>query len=137
METNEVNLKITSFEDLKSYKAGQLVELPPFADGQPFVAKLRRPSMMVLAKEGKIPNDLLGVAGQLFAQGGAGLAAKSGKDDTLKDMYEICNIICNAALVSPTMQQIEDAGMELSDDQMIAIFNYSQTGVKSLKTFRS
>ena len=125
---------ITSITDLKRYAAGQVVELPPFADGMPFVAQLRRPSMLFLAKTGQIPNTLLSKAGQLFNGGGAGLDA----DDVnmLSDVYDIAMVVVNAALVSPTLGEIHEAGLELADDQIMAIFNYTQGGIKALESFR-
>ena len=126
-----VKNKITTFEDLKIYKDGQIVELPDFAEGQPFVAKMKRPSLMSLATDGSIPNSLLEVASKLFTKGFDG-----NEKDSLKSMYEVCRIIAKASLVSPTYKEIEQAGITLSDDQLLAIFNYSQQGVKGLKSFR-
>ena len=64
-------MNITTLADLQSYAAGTIVRFPDFAEGQPFVARVRRPSMLVLAKQGKIPNTLLTAAGELFSKGGA------------------------------------------------------------------
>lgn len=127
-------MNITSVTDLHRYAQGTVVRFPDFAEGQPFVARVRRPSMLVLAKSGKIPNSLLNTASELFAKGGAGLKV----DDTnmLKNFYDTCKIICEAALIQPTMDEIESAGITLSDDQIMAIFNYTQTGVKALQSFR-
>lgn len=125
---------ITSVSDLQSYAAGVVVRFPDFAEGQPFVARVRRPSMLVLAKSGKIPNTLLTAAGELFAKGGGGLDADN--DRMMSDMYDIMHIICDSALIQPTLREIEGAGLQLSDDQMMAIFNYSQAGVKALESFR-
>lgn len=127
-------MSITSASDLQSYAAGVAVRFPDFAEGQPFVARVRRPSMLVLAKSGKIPNTLLNAAGELFAKGGGGL--DSDNDKMLSDMYDIMHIICEASLIQPTMAEIEGVGLQLSDDQMMAIFNYSQAGVKALESFR-
>ena len=127
-------IAITSASDLQSYAAGTVIRLPDFAEGQPFVARVRRPSMLVLAKTGKIPNTLLSAAGELFAKGGGGLDADN--DKMLSDMYDIMHIICESALIQPTLSEIESAGLFLSDDQMMAIFNYSQAGVKALESFR-
>ena len=44
-------MNITSLADLQSYAAGTVVRFPDFAEGQPFVARVRRPSMLVLAKQ--------------------------------------------------------------------------------------
>lgn len=125
---------ITSVSDLQSYAAGTVVRFPDFTEGQPFVARVRRPSLLVLAKSGKIPNSLLSAAGELFTKGGG--AMDSDNDKMLGDMYDIMHIICEAALVQPTLAEIEGAGVQLSDDQMMAIFNYSQAGVKALESFR-
>ena len=127
-------MNITSLADLQSYAKGTVVRFPDFAEGQPFVARVRRPSMLVLAKQGKIPNSLLAAAGELFSKGGAGMDADN--ENMLSDVYDICKIICSASLVEPTMDDIENAGIELSDDQLMAIFNYTQNGVKALEPFR-
>lgn len=127
-------MNITNITDLQSYAQGTIVRFPDFAEGQPLVARVRRPSMLVLAKQGKIPNTLLNAAGELFSKGGGGLDA----DNTgmLGDMYDICEIVCEASLVQPTLKDIKSVGMELSDDQLMAIFNYTQVGVKALESFR-
>lgn len=127
-------MNITSITDLQSYAAGTVVRFPDFAEGQPFVARVRRPSLLVLAKQGKIPNTLLSAAGELFTKGGGGM--DSDNEGMLGDMYDIMHIICEASLMQPTMKDIEGAGLSLSDDQLMAIFNYSQTGVKALESFR-
>lgn len=140
MDNNNFNvveggLKVTSFEDLKGYANGSVVELPPFAEGQPFVARLKRPSILLMAKSGKIPNQLLSKAGQLFS--GSGAALDSDDDNMLSDIYDIAMTIVKASLVSPTIDEINAAGLELSDNQVMAIFNYTQGGIEALKPFRS
>lgn len=127
-------MRITTVTDLQGYAAGTVVRFPDFGDGQPFVARVRRPSMLVLAKLGKIPNTLLTAAGELFSKGGSGL--DSDNEKMLGDMYDIMSIICEAALIQPTMAEIKGAGLDLSDDQMMAIFNYSQAGIRALESFR-
>lgn len=127
-------MSVTSVFDLQTYAKGTLVRFPDFAEGQPFVARVRRPSMLVLAKQGKIPNTLLTSANELFSKGGGGMDGDN--ENMLADIYSICEIICESALKEPTYQQIKDAGLELSDDQLMAIFNYTQTGVKALESFR-
>lgn len=127
-------MHITTISDLQSYAQGTVVRFPDFGDGQPFVARVRRPSMLVLAKQGKIPNTLLATAGELFSKGGGGLDADN--ENMLGDMYNIMDIIATAALIQPSMEEIKSVGLELSDDQMMAIFNYSQAGIKALESFR-
>ena len=129
-----VPLKITTLSDLQAYKKGSVVRFPDFAEGQPFVARVRRPSMLVLAKQGKIPNALLNAASDLFTKGGSGL--NTNDTEMLSQVYDICKIMCESALIEPTLEEIESIGLELSDEQMMAIFNYTQYGVKALESFR-
>ena len=132
------NLQITSIDQLKNYKAGQVVELPAFGDGQPFIARLRRPSMMSLAKRGKIPNELLNSANSLFERGPQGLMQKGKFDDeTMTKLFDIIDVICEASFIEPSYRDIKDAGVELTDDQYMFIFNYTQNGVQALDSFRS
>lgn len=125
--------KVTTIYDLQEYSRGQIVKLPDFAEGQPFVARMRRPSLLVMAKKGKIPNKLLATATDLF---NGGNSHNANNDSILSDTYDVCEAIAEAALVEPTMAEIKEAGLELSDNQLIAIFNYAQRGVEALDNFR-
>lgn len=127
-------LSVTSLSDLQVYSQGCIVRLPDFAEGQPFVARVKRPSMLVLAKSGRIPNSLLNAAGDLFAKGNGGLDTDNSK--MLEDMQSICTIIAEASLMQPTLQDLTNSGIELTDEQLMAIFNYSQVGFKALDSFR-
>ena len=127
-------MKITSITDLHAYGQGKIVRFPDFAEGQPFVARVRRPSMLVLAKQGKIPNALMTSANQLFTNGGSGMDADN--PDMLSDIFDVCEVIAAAALLEPTYDDIKHAGLELSDNQLMAIFSYTQNGVKALESFR-
>lgn len=127
--------KITSLSELKSYAKGQVVELPPFAEGMPFVARIRRPSMLALVKSKRIPNELLKSANELFLGKSKSNNAEP-DEDAMARMMEIFDVICEASFVEPTYQQIKDSGITLTDDQYTFIFNYSQQGVKALKSFR-
>lgn len=128
------NLKVTSLSALKGYTEGQIVELPPFGEDLPFVAKLRRPSLLALARQGKIPNDLLNTATELFEG-----KSRENKVDTelLRQLYDVIDILCEAAFVEPSYATLKENGIELTDEQMIAVFNYTQSGVRALKAFRS
>lgn len=125
-------MDITSLESLQEYGRGAIVQLPPFAEGQPFVARLRRPSMMALAKSGKIPNALLSTANSLFIKGGVDTA----DDSVMKDVLSVVDVLCAAAFVEPTYEQLQKVGVELTDEQYMFIFNYTQQGIKALQPFR-
>ena len=133
VKKREVN--VTSIEDLKNYANGTVVEMPPFAEGQPLIARLKRPSILGMAKQGKIPNTLLVKANELFLQNGAGLDAE--EEDTMKQLYDVLDLIAKETLVEPAYEDIKSVGLELTDEQMMFLFNYSQQGVKALESFRT
>lgn len=126
-------MKVTSIEQLVKYSDGQIVELPPFAEGQRFVAKIKRPSMMGLIKSGKIPNSLLKTANSLFLKGGV---PSEGDDKVLDNLFDVLDVLCEATFVEPKYKDIKEAGINLTDEQYMFIFNYTQSGVKSLEKFR-
>lgn len=124
--------KVTSISELQEYARGSFVQLPDFSEGQPFFARLRRPSMLVLAKSGKIPNSLILTANELF--NGKGMDDK--KESAMSEVLDILDILAEACFVEPSYRDIHDAGIELTDEQMMAVFNYIQRGVKALEPFR-
>lgn len=133
---NNKQLKVTTLKELREYKNGQIVELPPFAEGQPFVARIRRPSMMKLVEQGKIPNTLMEKANELYANGTAGIMDTDDKT-MLAQAMELFDIIADSMLIQPTLQEIKDTVGSLTDDQYIYLFAYSQRGVKMLEGFRA
>ena len=128
-------LKVTTLEQLKQYAKGDLVELPPFAQNRPFVARLSRPSLMKLVEQGKIPNTLLARANELFSAGIAG-AFDEENEEALKQLFELMEIICEASFVEPTYEEIKESGITLTDEQRMFVYNYGQAGVKALESFR-
>lgn len=135
-EVERINrqLEVTPLTTLKEYAKGELVEFPPFAEGQPFVARIKRPSMMVLMKTGKIPNQLMSTANSLF--GGAG-NTDAEDSEFYKEVLGIIEVIAEASFIEPSWKDLTDAGLTLTDDQYTFLFNYTQKGVKALEPFRS
>lgn len=126
-------MAITSFESLKEYAKGTEVELPSFSEGQPLVALLRRASLLNLVRENKIPNKLHAVVTKMFK----GDSKNDITLDGLKENTELMEIVARDVLVEPTFEQIENAGLKLTEEQLLAIFNFSQSGVTKLETFRT
>lgn len=134
-KTENDNRKVemaTSMETLLGYRQGTVVELPPFAEGQPFYARIRRPSMFAMIKSGKIPNQLLSTATKLFE----GKSNAIPEDKAMDEIFGVLDVLCESSFVEPTYTELKDNGIELSDDQYMFIFNYTQRGVKALENFR-
>ncbi len=131
----EKQLTITTIEELKEAASGEIVELPSFSQNCPFVARVKRPSLLALVKSGKIPNALLVRTNELFANDGAGFDPEN--KNLMSEMYDVLELIAGETLVEPSIKDIHEAGIELTDEQLMFLFNYSQQGVKALESFRS
>ena len=57
-------------------------------------------------------------------------------DETMTKLFDIIDVICEASFVEPAYQELKDIGIELTDDQYMFIFNYTQNGVQALDSFR-
>ena len=132
-------LEPTSVKDLETYAKGNAVMLPPFAESQPFVAMLKRPSIVSLMANGLIPNALLPVAMELFD----GEESEEKQDKTpeekkesFEDTRKVLEVIAKSSLVKPTFDEIVDSGIELTEAQLFAIYNYTQVGIKDMLSFR-
>jgi hypothetical protein len=121
-------LKVTSIEELKNMST-EVIELSPFSGNKPFYARVKRLSILGLCQSGQIPNQLLGVARRLFYQD------KIDQID-LKEYGKVIDIICENTLVEPSIKQLKEINLELTDPQRFELWAYSQQGVEGLKSFR-
>ena len=130
-------MQVTSLEQLKNIKLNDVVELPSFDDGTPFIAELKKPNMMMLMANGSIPNNLLNVAMDIFDNKTKEVVDKALNNP--KDFQVLTNllvVLAEACLVRPSYKQLKDLGIELNENQLSAILTYSQGGLKALETFR-
>ena len=129
-------MKVTNLKDLKNIAKGEVVELPSFSE-TPFIAKLKQPSLVGLVASGKMPNHLIGLATALFNADSDKVNKITETQKGIKELYELMLVVAEECLVEPTMNDIREAGLELTDIQLTAIFNYSQRGAKVLESFRN
>lgn len=114
---------------MDKYNSTSRVQLPGWEDDHPFEVVLRRPSLLTMAAEGSIPNELIGAAQKLFCEGyDAALP--------LDQLGRLLRRIAAEAMVEPTLEQLEAEGGRLTDLQLAAIYNFSQAGVRALEPFR-
>ncbi|CAB1242676.1 conserved hypothetical protein [Clostridiaceae bacterium BL-3] len=121
-------LKVTSMEELRS-QSTEVIELSPFAGDKFIHVRVKRLSILGLCQSGEIPNQLLGVARKLFYQ-------EDIQKIDLKEYGKIIDIICENTLVKPSIEQLKEAGLKLTDVQKFELWAYSQQGVEGLKSFR-
>lgn len=123
-------LKVTSMEELKQLAQGEVIELPKFKEGMKFSVRVKRVSLLNLVRKGVIPNKLLSASEELF------YGKQSSKGVDLKQLTEVMFIMAENTLVEPSVKDLKNVGLELTDEQIVALFNYSQEGVSDLESFR-
>lgn len=126
--------RATSLQELAQYAKGRLVRLPDTAEGMPLFVRMKRPSLLDLISQGKIPNPLAGTANSLFMDGSKGLNKADAKQ--MKELTDILHIFCETSFVEPTYSEMKEVGFELTDEQLMFVFNYIQAGTKALEKFR-
>ncbi len=114
---------------LETIKTSQVVTLPGWC-GDTVEFELKRPSILALAASGAIANPLMKTARKLFYSG----VSPDGGD--LAEEGRVLLEIARAALVKPSFDELRKAGIELTDEQLVAIFQFTQLGVKALDRFR-
>lgn len=131
------NNKVTTFEELTKYSSGIVMELTPFSESQPFVARLKRPDLIDIVTT-EFPNELLGVAYELFNSDEQEQENKNPEKvfKASAERKKVLEIIAKATLVEPSFEEIEKAGMKLTFVQLLEIYEYVNRGVENLKFFR-
>lgn len=124
------NLKTTSAAALADIGKGELVELPGWTDDKPFVARLRRASLTGMIRAGRIPNPLIAAAQRLYEGG------RSASKATFEETAKVMRMVVAEALVEPKEAVLEEAGLELTEQQTDAIYMYAIHGPKALEAFR-
>ncbi|TAN64669.1 esterase [Paraclostridium sordellii 8483] len=130
------NLQVTSLEQLKKFAEGELIALTGFIEGEDFVVRVKRPSIVSLVKNADIPNTLLAKVSELF---GLNNSKKKGKVDELKEftqLLDLMTILAKECLIEPSVDDIESFGLTLTVEQLSEIFTYVQGGLKELEKFR-
>lgn len=122
---------VTSIEQLKDMMKGELVELPGWVKGQTVTFRLRRSSLQALVTAGKVPNPLLAAAQRLYEGAGSRTNVK------FNELVQTMRIVVSDAMVEPKLTELTDAGVELTEEQFAAIWQYAQRGASALVAFRS
>ena len=131
---NSVEKQITSIEELKKIAKGQIIELPGFTEDTSFVVRMARPSMLEMISEGSIPNPLIKTASKMFMKGAGGIDENSVTE--MRGFTDLLDTLCEKSLVEPSMAQLREIGLKLTDEQKGAILQFVQRGVNRLNSFR-
>jgi len=123
-------MAITSLDAIKKQAQPKEITLPGWEEGETITVLAKRPSIFMLASTGKIPNGLLNTAKKMFTN-------EVDPDVDFKDIAKVMESIAGSALVKPTLKELYDANITLTDDQMASLFSFAQGGIKELERFRT
>jgi len=122
-------MEVTNLEQLKAMAECDLLELPRYKENIPFVVKVKRASLLNLIRKGVIPNTLLSAAEELF------YGKKASKGVDLDQLTNVMFVMAETALVEPSVADLESVGLTLTDEQLVALFNYTQKGLEGIAKF--
>lgn len=100
-------------------------------DGGTVTVRLRRPSLVEMVVNDYIPNPLLSTVTKLF-QANPQELEKVGETEQAQALH----CIAARALVEPSMAQLQEAGVSLTDEQYMQVYAYVIGGTAALSTFR-
>ena len=122
---------ITDINAIAQKYGAQEVTLPGWSAEDEFVCKLKRPSLMDMAASGSIPNPLLGTVRTLFSAN-----RKEIENVPLDKQAEAMMAMARHAMVEPTLEELKQVGVTLTDVQLMMIYAYAIGGAAALEPFR-
>lgn len=132
-------LKITNVNEIKEYFEGEIVELAPFENGKPFVARVRVPSLVEIYRLGKIPNTLIVEVKKYFdtlEKDENNNVTINFADKRARNLMNLALKMADVVLIEPSMKELRGAKIRLSDMQLLSIYNYVDKKVSEMIPFR-
>ena len=125
---------ITSIEYLKKVKSYVEKELPPFADGTPFTAALKRPSIIDMVCQGRIANPLMPTINTLIGENSSQSSQHNGEENMVEAL-KFMETIAESCLVQPKLSEVKEYAGGLTDEQMFAIYSFAMETTNNLTKF--
>lgn len=133
----------TSLEELKKIKLTEEKQLPPFIDGTPFVAELKKISLVDVICNSHVPNPIIKTVMKVLGDNKSqnselqDQAIDQIMNDSPAETMKFMFTVVEKSLVSPTYDEIKQCGVSLTDAQIFAIFSYamSSTETEALSKF--
>lgn len=124
---------ITQMQDIVAQAAPEEVTLSGFKPNTEITVLLHSPSLYALIAENALPNPLLPVVNKLFSDG------PQAQDVSAPDaeFARALRVIARETLVTPTISELDEAGVQLTDRQLLEISVYATRGPATLAAFRS
>lgn len=120
--------EILSIEKLREM-ATSVIDIPDFNNEGTIKVKVRKPRLMAMAAQGKIPNHLISITTDMIV----GRSSRKKEEPQIKDVASMMELYCQACLVEPSYDEFKDI---MTDTQMNYIFNWAMGRVNQLDNFR-
>jgi hypothetical protein len=105
--------------------------LPGWGADDQFVCRLRRPGLVnLVSAAGFVPNPLLAAVEEMF------FPSEKQPRLPIDQQARALEAIARYAMVEPTFDELTDAGLELTDEQFLAIYAFALKGADGLARFR-
>lgn len=127
--------RLVSIEDIRGAAAATEVELSGWNPDEVFAVKLRKPGLFAMQMKGGIPNPIISTVEEMFRGKARGVTDKDHPDPG-QNVAAAFYHIARAAMVDPKLEELEAAGVELTDTQMTEIYAFVLGGVPNLQRFR-
>lgn len=119
-------------------RASREIYIPGFSEtDEPIEIRVRALSVVALMANKKIPNQLMPAVEQIFKIGASSTniqEADKVAEENLLELTEFLSFICKEAMVEPTFDEV---GEYLTEEQMMSIFEATQTSTKQLIPFNN
>lgn len=122
--------KVFNIEQMKEL-AYSILAIPSFDNAGTINVKVQRPRLLDMARQGKIPNHLLGIANQMLV--GKKNADKMNDKESLEQIAGMMELYARACLVEPAYEEFKEL---ITDEQGDAIFAFAMGEVSKLDSFR-
>lgn len=103
------------------------IKITDFYEDKDMEVTVKRPSILGLARSGKIPNPLMETVMQMFE------FRAGGKEASLKEIGETLHIVAENCLVEPAYDEVKE---QLTDEQLMELYHFAKGGVQELAFFR-
>lgn len=138
-----MEFKALSVDDIKkSLDSGYQVEITGFrADEDPedsFPCVLKKIDLLAWLINGKVPNELTAAVEDLFnlSKAKKKTVEEYNDIDQIREGYKLNEWIARESMVEPKFDDLKDAGVYLSQQQLLDIYVFQMNGVNALKQFR-
>lgn len=122
--------KIFNIKEMKEI-SNPVIKIPNFDNTGTINIRVQRPRLLDMARQGNIPNHLLGIANQMLL--GKQNHDKMDDKKSLEQIASMMELYARACLVEPTYNEFKDV---MTDEQGDAIFAFAIGKVSDLDSFR-